>query len=348
MSIINLNKCYQSLELNQVKDISEKENEQLKRVVNFLRENSPETVSTTSTSRDTCRKIKAKTNNIPYNVDFDSVTGDFVVCLGELAKGKYKVVKKYISLSTLQVVAIGKQMITSDLDRRFAYKEIEMLLKCKGQKNILQIISHEKYISKKKNDTEIVKIVSRYYNKGDLSRSTLTPLEKLQTAVQIISGAMALHRLGIIHRDLKLANILCEKVTDSDEKEALHSVVADLGLACWENDDPDSSSTQCGSRIYMSPQCLRKAEATIFDDSWSVGVVLSELFFGTSPLHNAADEKELLEIMDRMNDEKHNPCPKDDESIEYVIWKLMRPEIYDRMTLPKALNLINALIRNKK
>lgn len=121
-----------------------------------------------------------------------------------------------------------------------------------------------------------------------LSRDAgLPPESVLRYGIQIASALSRAHDKGIVHRDLKAANIV---VTD----EGLVKVL-DFGLAKRVNADSpaetgtrslatmQSSSSVSGTLPYMAPEILRGEPADYRSDLWALGVVLYEAAAGRLP-----------------------------------------------------------------
>jgi len=106
-------------------------------------------------------------------------------------------------------------------------------------------------------------------------------------AYQICEATAFLHKLGIIHRDLKLENIL---LTSSRE---LQIKLIDFGSSQFISNSQilsDSLTLTSQSTLYTSsPQLLKledgagHAVASFSDDNWSLGVIFSILLTGESP-----------------------------------------------------------------
>lgn len=100
--------------------------------------------------------------------------------------------------------------------------------------------------------------------------------EVVSIGMQVVAGLDEAHRKGIIHRDIKCANIM---VT-----EAGHARIMDFGLARLE-DSPSltKTGTTLGTVDYMSPEQARGEEVDHRTDLWSAGVVLYEMLTGELP-----------------------------------------------------------------
>jgi serine/threonine protein kinase len=86
-------------------------------------------------------------------------------------------------------------------------------------------------------------------------------------------GLHQIHKAGIIHRDLKLGNLLI------DENMILK--IADFGLA--KKMTKERSLTVCGTPNYISPEVLDRNGHSFPADIWAVGVITYTLLIGTPP-----------------------------------------------------------------
>ena len=86
---------------------------------------------------------------------------------------------------------------------------------------------------------------------------------------------------SIIHRDLKLENILI-KYNDQEHKNYTIKL-SDYGCSKRLKSLTRKCYTHAGSLIYMSPEILRREEYNYKCDLWSLGIIIYRLIFGKSP-----------------------------------------------------------------
>ncbi len=88
------------------------------------------------------------------------------------------------------------------------------------------------------------------------------------------------HRRGIIHRDLKSANVILAK----QDKEEMVVKILDFGLAIreWVSQSVSQGFT-AGSPLFMSPEQCRGQELTPRSDLYSLGIIVYEMLTGSTP-----------------------------------------------------------------
>jgi len=100
----------------------------------------------------------------------------------------------------------------------------------------------------------------------------------VEAAAQLLEGLAHAHRRGIVHRDVKPANVLLE------EGDTLSVRLLDFGLAAIEDADTLTALGDVpGTLAYIAPERLEGAAATPASDVWSVGVALWEALAGEHP-----------------------------------------------------------------
>ncbi|KAL1627655.1 Protein kinase of the Mitotic Exit Network [Neofusicoccum ribis] len=113
---------------------------------------------------------------------------------------------------------------------------------------------------------------------------------------QVLHGLLYLHEQGVIHRDIKGANILTTK-------EGLVKL-ADFGVATKTAGLNDSSVV--GTPYWMAPEVIELSGATTASDIWSLGCTVIELLDGKPPYHKLQPMPALFRIV---NDD-HPPLPE--------------------------------------
>jgi hypothetical protein len=102
--------------------------------------------------------------------------------------------------------------------------------------------------------------------------------EAVEVAAQVLDALAHAHRAGIVHRDVKPANILLE---DRDE---LAVKLLDFGHAQFDGADTLTAVGDVpGTLAYIAPERLDGGEATPESDVWSVGVLLWETLTDRHP-----------------------------------------------------------------
>ncbi|KAI0835700.1 kinase-like protein [Hypoxylon sp. FL0890] len=174
---------------------------------------------------------------------------------------------------------------------------IEMSLK--RELDIMQSISHPSLVHLKAWSIEPTRalLVLSYCPGGDLFdvattyRDALTPLLLRRIFAELVGAVRYLHERRIVHRDIKLENVLVNvpppELTKDDQDWAMYpySVITltDLGLSRRVADD-EKLETRCGSDDYAAPEViLGQSYDGRAVDAWSLGVLLYALLESRLP-----------------------------------------------------------------
>jgi len=167
------------------------------------------------------------------------------------------------------------------------FKEAE-LLKNINHKHIVDIVN---FFALK--DMRVI-FVMEYLQGGELGeflqkKGKLEEEEAREIFVQLADAVNFCHMNNIIHRDLKLENILFESTESKNIK------VVDFGIAGFYSNQKGSESS-AGSLRYMAPEVLngRNKAANPAIDVWSMGVILHTLLHGSLPF-DGKNRKEIIE-----------------------------------------------------
>jgi hypothetical protein len=154
---------------------------------------------------------------------------------------------------------------------------------------------------------ELVDGVTLKTRLGDLG----LPIESvLHYGVQIAAALAHAHSRGIVHRDMKSANVIITpeglvKVLDFGLARRPPAPVAGDATASIGPDDRGEGEI-AGTLAYMAPEVLRGEPANHRSDLWALGVVLYEAATGQLPFHGATN----LEVSSAILREQPAPLPE--------------------------------------
>ncbi|KAG5176824.1 kinase-like domain-containing protein, partial [Tribonema minus] len=93
--------------------------------------------------------------------------------------------------------------------------------------------------------------------------------------LQILEGISYLHSCGVVHRDLKAANVLIDTCGTPR--------ISDFGTSCINLDQ--SSTSMAGTPQFMAPEVLQRLDCGMPVDIWGFGCTLIQMITGHSPWH---------------------------------------------------------------
>ncbi|KAL1007385.1 hypothetical protein UPYG_G00086070 [Umbra pygmaea] len=101
-----------------------------------------------------------------------------------------------------------------------------------------------------------------------------------------------LHKQDIVHRDLKLENILVKSYHHVDDNDMIHIKVTDFGLSVKKGGvgSENMLKATCGTPIYMAPEVIHAHEYSQQCDVWSIGVIMYMLLCGDPPFIGSSEE----------------------------------------------------------
>ncbi|XP_048592517.1 MAP3K epsilon protein kinase 1-like isoform X3 [Brassica napus] len=209
----------------------------------------------------------------------------------EIGKGAYARVYKGLDLKNGDFVAIKQvslENVVQDDDLNTIMQEID-LLKNLNHKNIV------KYLGSWKTKTHL-HIILEYVENGSLANNVkpnkFGPFPESLVAVyiaQVLEGLVYLHEQGVIHRDIKGANILTTK-------EGLVKL-ADFGVATKLNESEFDTNSVVGSPYWMAPEVIELIGVCAASDIWSVGCTVIELLTCVPPYFDMQPSAALYRIV---------------------------------------------------
>lgn len=169
-------------------------------------------------------------------------------------------------------------------------------------------------------------ITMEYVDGEDLAslirRIGALPRDKaIQIALQLCAGMHAAHERGILHRDMKPANVMI------DGRGGVR--ITDFGLAALQ-DDPAGAEIRAGTPAYMAPEQLLGREVSMQSDIYSLGLVLYEAFTGRK-----AFDATTVDELKRMHADRIPTSPGSfidgfDPAVERVLLRCLERDPRDR------------------
>jgi len=121
------------------------------------------------------------------------------------------------------------------------------------------------------------------------SQGRVAEHQVLDVGIQIARGLRAAHRKGLIHRDVKPANILFV-----DEQAAK---IGDFGIAAFATQSPQNDGVIWGTPPYVAPERLCNQPEDIRSDIYSLGATLFHAVAGKPPIDSSTTSAtELREL----------------------------------------------------
>jgi TolB-like protein len=152
--------------------------------------------------------------------------------------------------------------------------------------------------------------------KAKIERGLLKIDEALGLGMQVAEGLREAHKKGVIHRDIKSANIM---VTESGQAK-----IMDFGLARVRGGTLlTKEGMTMGTIAYMSPEQARGEEVDHRSDIWSLGVVIYEMLAGRLPFRGEHDQTVIYAILKEPPQPLTAARPEIPAAIEYVVGKAL-------------------------
>ncbi len=149
------------------------------------------------------------------------------------------------------------------------------------------------------------------------SRAPLELTEVLRIGMQIASGLAAADDQGLVHRDVKPANIFLEKGIE-------RVVITDFGLARAADDvSMTRMGVVAGTPEYMSPEQARGEALDGRSDLFSLGCVLYEMATGVSPFRSESTLATLRRIVDEKPAAVASLAPELPPWFSYIVERLL-------------------------
>ncbi|CAD8082851.1 unnamed protein product [Paramecium sonneborni] len=201
-------------------------------------------------------------------------------------------ISKYLQVETGEIKLIKKVKIKINQQLKLQQEiKIVLALNYQRHKNILEIDEIYK-------EQEEVIFIMKYCRGGTLYNYLMKRNYQLeQTEIKLImkkllKGVKHMHKLGIIHRDLKLDNVVFEQ-----ENNIKSIKIIDFGFAVelgYQN------LVRCGTPGYMAPEILNQEDYNELVDIYSLGSIFHSLLSGQK-LYSEYQDKDHLILLNKLN-----------------------------------------------
>ena len=281
-----------------------------KYVLTFEPENLAAKQKLTQFRTEALAKRKDSKSNSLFNNRYDVIK-----CLGKGSGSSVFLAKdfdndeQYVAIKILEINYDEKNELENELFARFM-READTAASL-HHNNIIQIVDsgHAGHVA----------YIAMEYIRGKTLREysdphTILPVPiVLDLMAQCADGLHYAHNKGIIHRDVKPANILFDRNTNVAK-------LGDFGIARIANSTQTLAGSFLGTPFYMSPEQLGGLELDARSDIFSLGASLFRLLTGTPPFSGNS----MAELMRAIANDPHRDI------------KLIKPDLH-----PSIVNVIN-------
>jgi protein kinase-like protein len=162
-----------------------------------------------------------------------------------------------------------------------------------------------------------------------LSQAPLQSGEAVRLVLQIATALDYAHRRGIVHRDVKPANVLIS--------ERGQVKITDFGVARLPGSDLTRSDQFVGSPGYMSPEQLKGGAVDGRSDLFALGVILYQLLTGRSPFEGENVSEVLYKISTQPADPPSEIHPDVSADFDPILEKALSKDPADRYQTGKEM-----------
>ncbi len=235
---------------------------------------------------------------------------------GELGKGGFGQVLRAYDPTVGRLVAIKVLNATDDKSALNRFRNEATAAGNLHHKNIITIHEFGE-------DNGLFYLVMEFLEGHDLQRvmangGSNTLAQKLDIMVQVAEGLHSAHQNGVVHRDVKPANVMV--LRDGSVK------MMDFGIARLTRDQSTRLTQHgfmIGTVLYMAPEQLSGQEVDALCDIWAYGVMFYELLTGTHPFQAADARVVMFKISTQEPDPISKTVPACPEALEAVMRRLL-------------------------
>ena len=264
---------------------------------------------------------------------------------GCVYKGREKKTKELRAIKVINIEKI-KEKLLSQYEREEIKNQIKLyidgfieefeIMKICSKNNNNSVKCYE-YFNNKENfviimelcDKNLLQLLNKKFEeekKGFNSEEIYKIMKQLNNTFKIMKEN------NIIHRDLKLENILI-KYYDKEKKNYIIKL-SDYGCSKRLISLTKNCKTNIGTVVYMAPEILKGKEYNYKCDLWSIGIIIYRLIFGKSP-YSGENKNVLINNIDKLG----NKIIKiENKELNDLIKRLLEKESLKRINWDEYLN----------
>ena len=236
--------------------------------------------------------------------------------MGTVYKARDTQLERFVALKLLH------RDLSSEADRDVQLQQEARIAAAVNHPNVVQIFS----LGMDHGQFYVVMELIDHGSLDDLveSQGRLPEYQVLDVGTQIARGLRAAHRKGLIHRDVKPANILFV-----DEQAAK---IGDFGLAAFATHDPQSDSVIWGTPPYVAPERLCNQPEDIRSDIYSLGATLFHAVAGKPPIDSSTNSATELRELKQRPAELRAIAPEVSAPTARVVQRMIAPDPKQRFS----------------
>ena len=215
--------------------------------------------------------------------------------MGEVYLAFDHLLEEQVALKTLASPGLLDEAALSD-----AFWEVR-LARGIAHPNVCRVYDVGVHASDERTHFMTMEFIEGFSLRSRIMRGRAPLAEAVDCARQLLQGLSAVHAAGVIHRDLKVDNVLIRRNADS----AATVVITDFGCACSLRQSESSVPLDCrGSYAYMAPEQLLSGTVSPETDLYSFGLIVYELLTGQLPF---AEHSPTTRVLRRLQETPMRP-----------------------------------------
>ncbi|KIP04846.1 hypothetical protein PHLGIDRAFT_108991 [Phlebiopsis gigantea 11061_1 CR5-6] len=213
--------------------------------------------------------------------------------LETIGRGAYGSVHKGIEIATGNVVALKIiNLDTEDDDVADIQREVALLTQLRDAPNVTQyygcfLDGPRVWIVMELAQGGSVRTLMKATKDGTIEERYVSVIIR-----EVLFALGYLHKSGIIHRDLKAANIL---ITAAGKV-----MICDFGVSALLVTASSKRNTLVGTPHWMAPEVAHASAYDAKADIWSLGIMIYEMVTGNVPNAHIMDQAKLIQMLPRM------------------------------------------------